>query len=136
MHAYVHTCDIFDMLIFISLEQKSISYTDQDFSGQHSPEIIELGQTLLVARWRAGISDLQKQPAVECWPAGVGHHGPLGDLACLKYPQAAICLVPESRGASPEPRAGPVLSGNIPVISRLLDSVKQTESAVGLDWAR
>jgi len=32
-----------------------------------------------------------------------------------------------------QPRAGPVLSGNIPVILRLLDSIKQTESAVGLD---
>lgn len=32
--------------------------------------------------------------------------------------------------------AGPVLSGNTPIISRLLHSTEQTESAVGFDWRR
>lgn len=87
MHASLHRCDIFYMLVFISSWDKSIFYTDWDPRGEDITEVLILGQSLLMTRWWAGDSELQKQPAVESWHPGIGQHGPLGEQS-LKEPWA------------------------------------------------
>lgn len=51
MHASLHRCDIFYMLVFISFWDKSIFYTDWDLRGEDITEVLILGQSLLMTRW-------------------------------------------------------------------------------------
>lgn len=86
MHAYLHRCDIFDMLVFISFGDKSIFYPVWDLGGENITEEVRLNQILLVTRWPAGVSELQKRPAVKSWHPGTGQHGLLGDQCVGRSP--------------------------------------------------
>lgn len=133
LHACLHRCDIFDMLMFISFGGKSIFYADWDLGSENMTVGLRLGQTLLMTMWWAGASEVQKQPAVKSWHPATGQHGPLGDQ-CVWRTLGSKCF-----GAGEQksrPWAGPVLSGNLPIISRLQHSIEQRESAMGLDWRR